>query len=150
MQRASDDDRVAGLLKELSPLIEEMQSYLITAGPPRAPDTGKAVQRAYAERRTRDRVFDDQGLFGEPGWDILLEIAAAAADGKRLTVGDAGLGAGVPPTTALRHVTALIEANLIERRADPSDKRRTFLQLTNTGQRKLRRFAEEVAPQRGA
>jgi len=36
---------------------------------------------------------------------------------------------GAPPSTALRHVNALIDGGIFEREPDPLDKRRAFVQL---------------------
>ncbi|MHA6318030.1 winged helix DNA-binding protein [Altererythrobacter sp. CAU 1778] len=41
------------------------------------------------------------------------------------------IASGVPPTTALRWISQMTEAGLLERVADDADKRRVFIALTD-------------------
>lgn len=107
-------------------------------------DLGKVAERAWAERRARDQAFGDRGLFGEPAWDILLDLAMSESRGQDVPVSSASIGSGIPLTTALRHVQLLIEAGLIEKRVDITDKRRSFLRLTKEGKRRLLSYADET------
>lgn len=59
------------------------------------------ARRFYRSRRLRPRVFSDDALFGEPAWDMLLDLFIAEADGKRLSVTAACIGSAVPTSTAL-------------------------------------------------
>src|SRR3546814_1454123 len=63
----------------------------------------------------------DSELFGEPAWDMLLDLYAAALEGRRLSVSSSCLAAGVPPTTALRWQRLLVERELVERVPDLED-----------------------------
>ncbi|MGM3253246.1 hypothetical protein ACS22W_25800, partial [Escherichia coli] len=38
------------------------------------------ARRTYADRRRRDKLFQP-GLFGEPAWDILLDLFISAKEG---------------------------------------------------------------------
>ena len=99
-----------------------------------------------------------QDLFGEPGWDILLDLYLHRRRAKRVSVTSACIAARVPPTTALRWISELIDRGLIEREGDPKDRRRAFLSLTEAGERDVTRalmrafeilrdlFAPEVPP----
>ena len=107
-------------------------------------DLGKVAERAWANRRARDRAFGDSNLFGEPAWDILLDLAMSEAKGQAVPVSSASAGAGIPLTTALRHVQLLIEAGLIEKHIDITDRRRSFLRLTKKGKRCLLRYADKT------
>lgn len=102
----------------------------------------------YAARRARDRVFDDPELFGEPVWDILLDLASAAASGKRLPVSSAGIGSCAPASTALRWLKILEDRGLVCRENDPRDGRRTFVALTRLGAEKMARYFAELAQRR--
>lgn len=46
-----------------------------------APSIDILASSCYAERRLRDQIFEDSTLFGEPAWDILLDVASAEAKG---------------------------------------------------------------------
>ncbi len=45
------------------------------------------AMHAYARRRLRGRVFGMDEIFGEPAWDILLDLAAAREQGRNLPRG---------------------------------------------------------------
>lgn len=68
----------------------------------------------------------------DPAWDILLDLLASR-DGDPVAVSSLCFDAGVPPTTALRHVQNLAQAGLIRRTADESDHRRVIVNLTDCG-----------------
>jgi hypothetical protein len=106
--------------------------------------------QAYAERRLRDKVFNDPEIFGEPAWDALLDIATAEARGERLAVSSACIGACAPSTTALRWLRTLEERQLVRREPDPCDARRSFLRLTDEGRKKVGLYFQEVMRLRAA
>lgn len=91
---------------------------------------GEIAHAAYRDRRRRAQLFGDDTLFGEPAWDILLDLFIAAIRQKRVAVTSACIGAAVPTTTALRWLKILEEKGLIVREEDAEDARRTFLRLS--------------------
>lgn len=93
-------------------------------------EPGDLALKAYRDRRRRAEVFGDDTLFGEPAWDILLDLFAAGERGKRVAVTSACIGSGVPSTTALRWLNVLEARGLVEREEDLSDARRSFVRLT--------------------
>ena len=100
------------------------------------------ARRAYRDRRSRSAIFGDEGLFGEPAWDLLLDLFIAAKERKRVPVTSACIGAAVPTTTALRWLTVLEERGLVVREADTADARRIFVRLsTDAYARMVRYFA---------
>lgn len=103
------------------------------------------ARRTYRNRRTRGALFGDEALFGEPAWDILLDLFIAAKEGKRVPVTSACIGAAVPTTTALRWLTILEERGLVLREADPSDARRIFVRLSTDAYAKLVAYFAQAA-----
>jgi DNA-binding transcriptional ArsR family regulator len=90
------------------------------------------ARQTYALRRRRHR-FLSADLFGEPTWDILLDLFIAAHEGRRVPTTSACIGAHVPPTTALRWLRILEARGLVEREEDGKDGRRTFVRLSTRG-----------------
>ncbi len=68
--------------------------------------------------------------FGEPGWDMILQLYIADCVGQPIDVTGLCGSAGVPKTTALRHLDQLERLQLVERRDDDTDGRRIFVELT--------------------
>lgn len=84
-------------------------------------------------RRSRTRIFgEDACLFGEPAWDILLDLYVQPAT-RPVSVSSACIASGVPDTTALRWLDQLKRRDLIRRFADPNDRRRHFVSLAPRG-----------------
>lgn len=92
----------------------------------------RLAHEIYSERRRRDRFFPPD-LFGEPSWDILLDLFIAARQDRRVPTTSACIGSHVPPTTALRWLRILEQRGLIERENDRRDGRRTFVRLSSRG-----------------
>jgi hypothetical protein len=72
-------------------------------------------------------------LLGEPGWDMLIDLALARIEGRRVYITSACIASGVPPTTGLRWTNVLIEAGMAKRTADRHDLRRFWLDITDAG-----------------
>lgn len=95
---------------------------------PGLPDP-RLVRQMIANRQARARFFD-AALFGDPAWDMLLDLVAAHGEGARVSVTSLCIAAGVPATTALRWLTQMVESGLFERVPDPADRRRAFIALS--------------------
>jgi hypothetical protein len=119
--------------------IEEASSESATV-PPVDPAQVRALIRA---RRTRDRFFRPD-IFGEPAWDMLLDLAASAAEGRAVAVSSLCIAAAVPTTTALRWIKTLCDAGLFERRDDPLDARRAFIDLSAEATRAMARYLAQI------
>ena len=108
---------------ESSPFTDHM------AGPPNLREIIKL-------RRLRDSFFQPD-LFADPAWDILLDLKAAAQEGRQVSVSSLCIAAAVPPTTALRWITAMAQSGMLVRRQDPADARRVFIELSAETSAKL-------------
>ena len=112
--------------------------------PPRAPlPDPRLVHRIIRQRRLRDRYFDSQ-LFADPAWDILLDLTAARAEHRRVSVTSLCIAAAVPPTTALRWITQMIETGILVREQDGEDKRRAFVALSDKAAGAMASYFEEL------
>lgn len=128
--------RLMAAASELIVLAEDLEipGGLRTAAPSNAGDSARWTALArdhYRDRRLRGELFDDPAIFGEPAWDLLLDLYIAAREGKRVPVTSACIGAAVPTTTALRWLAQLEEKQLIHRENDASDARRVFVRLSD-------------------
>ena len=109
---------------------------------PPLPDP-RLVRRIIRQRQLRARFFDG-GLFADPAWDILLDLTAARAEHVRVSVTSLCIASGVPPTTALRWIGQMIEAGLLQRVEDDTDRRRAFVALTDRAADAMARYFAEI------
>jgi len=99
--------------------------------PPRPPlPDPRLVRKIIRQRQLRARYFDAE-LFADPAWDILLDLTAARAEHSRVSVTSLCIASGVPPTTALRWISQMVESGQLERVEDEADKRRAFIALSD-------------------
>lgn len=104
----------------------------------------------YGLRRKRDAIADRKGLFGEPGWDILLDLFIADRRRTEIQVSSVCLDAGVPSTTILRWIARLEAEGLIYRVADNADARRRYVRLTDEGRRLMAGVLDGMAGPSGS
>ncbi len=102
------------------------------------------ARQAYALRRKRAAIFGNPELFGEPAWDILLDLYIVHADGKPVSVSSACIGSAASPTTGLRWLGVLAEEGLVVRENDSDDHRRVLVRLTRAGITAMERFFDAV------
>jgi DNA-binding MarR family transcriptional regulator len=76
-------------------------------------------------------------LFGEPSWDILLDLYVRQAEGRSVGISSLCVAAAVPTTTALRWIKAMVTSGQLVRQSDPTDRRRTYVRLSHPVQSML-------------
>jgi hypothetical protein len=151
--REREAERLRMLNEEVARLAEVLSQ--LTANPPgevrdrtpgyRAepvtePDPDPRVVRSTIRaRRLRDQHFAPE-LFADPAWDMLLDLYAARLEGRRVSVSSLCIAAAVPPTTALRWIGTMHDAALFGREADPTDKRRAHITLTEQAAAAMRHY----------
>jgi hypothetical protein len=101
---------------------------------------GVLARKAYAARRRRGAIFGNHDLFGEPAWDILLDLYIAHVERKDVSVSSACIGSASPPTTGLRWLGVLAEQGFVLREHDPFDQRRVLVRLTRRGLEAMDRY----------
>ncbi|WP_251567008.1 MarR family transcriptional regulator [Erythrobacter sp. 3-20A1M] len=109
---------------------------------PSLPDP-RLVRRMIRQRQARGRFFDG-ALFADPAWDILLDLTAARAEYKRVSVTSLCIASGVPPTTALRWIGQMTEDGLLQRVADTIDRRRAYIALSDGAADAMARYFAEI------
>ena len=103
----------------------------------------RLLRRIIRQRHLRSRFFEP-GLFADPAWDMLLDLAAARAEHKRVSVTSLCIASGVPPTTALRWIGVMTAAGLLEREEDDSDRRRAFIILSDKAVDAIARYFDQI------
>ncbi len=136
-----DSERLAEKLQALAIELKNIQISKARSGWVNA-GLAEIAKSLYSSRRCVDTVFDHEGFATSPGWDVMLDLYQAHEAGKRISVSSACIGAACPPTTALRWIQALESMDLIMRVSDPTDKRRSFVQLTPKGRAATERALE--------
>ncbi len=87
------------------------------------------IARLVQYRELRRQQFPDD-LFGDPAWDILLDLMRGEVVGYRCYTSGLALEARVPPTTAARYIDSLVDCGLASRYEDPEDRRRAMVAIT--------------------
>jgi DNA-binding MarR family transcriptional regulator len=101
------------------------------------------IRRVIRARRMRAEFFEGD-LFADPAWDMLLDLYAAELEHRQISVSSLCIAAAVPPTTALRWIGTLNEAGLFDRKADPSDRRRAYIALSESARHGMERYVAAV------
>ncbi len=103
----------------------------------------RLVRKIIRQRQMRSQHFGSN-LFADPVWDMLLDLAAARAEHRLVSVTSLCIASGVPTTTALRYIKILEDMGLIERTADARDRRRRFVTLSEKGMAAMARYFAEI------
>ena len=122
-----------------------MERAPLPLAPPLSPtELLHVARRLWASRRIRDRIFGRE-MFPNPAWNLLLDLFIAGEEGRNVTIKSACGAAGVPQSTALRHIAHLIEVRLTNRVQHPSDARSAYLKLTERGRGRMIEFLSLTA-----
>lgn len=93
-------------------------------------DRRKFLARLISIRDDRKIAFPNL-KFCDPYWEIILNAAIDFESGKETSIKAACLSSGVSATTTLRCLGELESIGVLQRWADPSDRRRYFIRLTD-------------------
>lgn len=107
----------------------------------------KALAQAKLHRtmRAEGRWCFRDGIFFDPGMEIMLKLFVAYEEQEALTVGEATTAGGIPQTTGLRWIVRLENLGYLVRRQDPTDKRRFFVALSEDGHARMVRWLAHTA-----
>lgn len=95
------------------------------------------LARAIVGRRSGRAQFLPAEIFGEPAWDMLLDLFIASGNGTSISVSSACIASRAPATTALRWLKRMEELGLVERLNDDHDRRRVFVRITERAKSSL-------------
>ncbi|MDD1453066.1 hypothetical protein NHF48_022495 [Sphingomonas sp. H160509] len=138
------------LTETLSTVAAEFNDRVSRAGRPDASneEPSQTALTRYAnslltERRIR-RHFLPAELFQEPAWDMLLALFAAREERLPMNVKTLVSFSDAPATTSQRWIDHLHKLNLINRVADPVDRRRIEISLSDNGNQAMSAYLRAV------
>jgi hypothetical protein len=155
--------QIAGRIERLAPTSQALEAAAsdataAAAVAPSLPDAARTsrairpplpdprlVRRIIRHRQLRGRHFDAQ-LFADPAWDMLLDLTAARSEHRRVSVTSLCIASGVPPTTALRWIGQMVEQGLFARVGDQADRRRAFIELSESSADAMARYFADIGP----
>jgi hypothetical protein len=100
---------------------------------------GTIATSMYRARIHRANQFNPD-LFGEPAWDMLLDLFIHRIGGRRVSTTSLCMGGNVPQSTGLRHIARLEEEGLVVRWTPPDDQRLVLVDFTPNGFRRMRDY----------
>lgn len=99
---------------------------------------------SYGTRRARKRQFPKQ-LFGEPAWDMLLDLYINQKGQRAVSVSSLCIASMVPATTALRYISMLEQNGLLKKTPAEHDRRLSLVELTDEGYEAMEEYLRSVA-----
>jgi DNA-binding MarR family transcriptional regulator len=103
------------------------------------------ARQIYHARKQRPRIMSCADLFGEPAWDMLLELFIAAHERRDVTVTAACRASRVPISTAKRTLDVLQRREIVLKHGDAQDRRRVFVRLSPRGLAEFNRYFRSIA-----
>jgi hypothetical protein len=100
--------------------------------------SARQARHILAMRRRRRSHFPDI-LFGEPGWELLLQLYVAEGERRRLSERECVALSQAPASTAARWIKLLVEEGLVAEEAEGD------LSLTPEARNRLRGFLRQFA-----
>jgi hypothetical protein len=134
-------------------LDELLRTIAAVPGPaaPAAPVEGRALDAARADwsaRRERERLFGS-GLFGDTGWDILLDLFMAREEGRNVTLASICQAVSLAEPAMLRCLASLIEEGLVLRESRSPDAGGNYLKLSGQALELMCEFFSRTKPGSG-
>lgn len=85
-----------------------------------------------AMRREREELLGVD-IFGEPAWDLLLDLFIQHVDGQRTNSKSAAMAARAPTSTAMRYLNILVDTGLVIKAPSPHDLRVQYVTISPRG-----------------
>jgi DNA-binding MarR family transcriptional regulator len=77
-------------------------------------------------------------------WDLIVSIYCAELERRKLPASELYAMVGGAPTTAIRWTVRLIEEGLVRKFSDPTDRRKIYLQLTDSGSASMQAYLAAI------
>ncbi len=109
------------------------------------PDAASALanaQKASRRRLLRRQLVGAHELFGEPAWDMLIDLFIHEGEAKAVSTSSLCIASGLPMSSALRLLQRLCDFGLVTREADRHDGRRNFIRLAPGLRQRLTAYFE--------
>ena len=109
-------------------------------------DGARALRNAEAvlrRRILRKQLIGHAELFGEPAWDMLIDLFIHECRGEQLSMSSLCATAGIPTSSAMKLAQRLCEAGVLERTPDLFDGRRTLMKIAPEVAHRLRAYFAE-------
>lgn len=129
----------------LSRTVPASTSFTLRAPGPQAGDHGIALENARIamhRRLLRQQLIGAPELFGDPGWEMLVDLFIHECEGKDLSISSLCVTPSIPMSSALRLVQKLCDAGILRRVPDPLDGRRSIIKLEPATAHRLRAYFE--------
>lgn len=102
-----------------------------------------AIASSIRDARERRLNLFDAALFGEPAWDMLLNLFIAKCRGEHMTTSRLCSAGGAPQATGLRWIGQLQKQGLLRRFRAPDDARVMLIEMTPDGYDLMRRYVTD-------
>jgi len=99
--------------------------------------------RDLLKKETKRRGIGGGDLFGDPAWEMLLDLLLAKIEGHTVSVSSACIASGAPMSTALRLVRRLVGEGVLCKLPDETDRRRHFLIINPKFEQPLLEYLSE-------
>lgn len=148
LQKPLAAEEVAHAIFRALSLVEDEAAPEADDPPPAHIARPNYLRALVSARADRDAIFQS-GLFNDPAWEMMLDLAVAEASQRTISVTSLCIGSGAPTTTALRRIDDLEGAGLLERVPDARDRRRILVRLTDLGRERMEAFVRRQADRLG-
>lgn len=128
--------------QEARPVTSERKADIIR--PASFPKARARFARETIRRRRKREEYFPPDLFADPCWDIMLDLYAAHYECETVSVSSLCIAAAVPQTTALRWIAALTNEGWLVRWADPADRRRAYIKLSDKTRKRMDAYFDDL------
>ena len=97
----------------------------------------------FRRRILRSQILDGSEHFGEPAWDILLDLFIHEAKDQRLSMSALCVTAAIPTSSAMKLIQRMCDDGILQRSPDTADGRRSLINIAPTVAHRLRAYFAE-------